>query len=201
MIEITIADIVEKRIRNVPNHRVYLVHDGEFSFYVGKSNRNVIARLREHINPSRPTILGQLIIANEPQSLLWQVKLFTLADCEPYIRQKLLFPVEDGGHYTVSMAEKDMIAVMGTIVNKDFNQKPAQLPKSYRGHSILREPNIAYELEFNEANWLRNMILSGWLGIEDHDAPGITWQHMTEYSLTDDEIQVYKELGETPPLP
>lgn len=73
MIKTTIGKALTERIQQ-QDHFIYLYRD--------------IDRLRQHLGDDRPWFpdaIGNLILDNKPLSLDWQMDLFTLKDCLPYI--------------------------------------------------------------------------------------------------------------------
>ena len=126
MKSVQIQDVLERQMDHVLGHLIYVVRDGDVVFYVGQSKRDVIMRFWEHMN--KPSRLGQLIALNRPQSMKWLVDFYTLADCQPYVKQQSLFSMQEWQHFDMDMAEQGMIAQMRPVLNKDFNVNPTPLP-------------------------------------------------------------------------
>lgn len=200
MITTTVGDILHHRIRQAPGHCVYHVFDGALNFYVGRSSRDVIARLTEHLDKSRPSQLGQLILLNLPEAEKWQIRLYTLRECEPYVQQKALFTLEEGVPFTVSAAEKNMITLFRTVVNKDYNPNPTPLPGDYKGHSIIRELKQGYSVEDQGGRWMLEMALAGWVCVEDQIAGQVIWWHENGKVLRSAEAEVYRFANDIAPL-
>lgn len=70
---------------------LYLLRDQERVIYAGKSEWNVLKRLREHLGlPNRwgwngawPSPIGMHILENAPASDQWTIEMLTLRDCLP----------------------------------------------------------------------------------------------------------------------
>lgn len=91
MIKTTIGEVLSGRIY-AKDHYIYLFRDGEEIFYVGRSY-SPITRLIQHIGDDRPWIpdaIGNLILNNKPLSLNWEMELYTLEDCLPFISEAYL---------------------------------------------------------------------------------------------------------------
>ena len=159
--------------------------------------RNVILRLRSHLDERRPSLLGELIKVNHPRSKTWQVDLYTLADCVSYVDQMALFPIQDGLPYDSITAEKGMIWRMRPVVNREHNPRPTPLPEVYEGHHILREEPLTYY----GAQWFTQAILNGWTYAEDHDRGRGEWWHHSGVTLTSEDMVRHIQAGSLPDLP
>lgn len=111
---------------------IYVIRDNATVFYVGKANRHIIDRLREHLGLSQrtptPSSTGEFVKANAPESDKWQVELFTLDDCAPHV--KTVFP--NFKRWDVEVAEKAMIRTLRPCLNGTYNFDPMPLPTHYR---------------------------------------------------------------------
>ena len=113
--------------------KIYLVRDGSTVFYIGKSDSDVIERLRTHLGfefrgrRSRSD-LGELIEANIPESESWNVELYTPDECR--------WAVPDGESYfriSAKLAEWCMIRHFKPCLNIVANRERATvLPKRYK---------------------------------------------------------------------
>lgn len=197
MRQITVGDLLEKRIETAPfDQLIYLVHLERLVFYVGQSKRNVVTRFLEHLN--KPSKLGQLIALNSPHSHRWGVRFFTLTECRPFVQQKRLFQDQGWEHFNMDMAEQALIAHFCPVVNSDFNPSPTPLPSSFNGRHLFTPPSIVDTAMKNETIWLNNMHLGGWVKIEDRHGRSF-WKHRDGRLLTDQQIDPYRLAGKLPP--
>ena len=197
---ITVAAIWKVPPNRYYRHRIYVVRDGDLVMYVGQSMRNVIGRLRTHLDERRPSLLGELIKVNHPMSKHWQVDLYMLADCAAYVDQFALFPLQEGLPYDSNTAEKGMIWKMRPVINRKHNPHPSLLPDGYRGHSILlaREPESIYM--HTEANWFANVILNGWVCAHGHESGRTEWWHHSGATLSDEGMTPYRVARRVPSI-
>jgi len=59
-------------------YSIYRFRDGEFVLYVGKTNRDILERLYEHIGMVGETQMTKFVEDNLPESLSWEIDLFTV---------------------------------------------------------------------------------------------------------------------------
>jgi hypothetical protein len=145
MIKITIRDLLvlddkldAKLIKLIEdsNCRVYLWRDGDIIFYVGKSDVAIIDRLLTHLGrgpwswgePLSP--MGRLVQQNLPESLAWQVELYTIDDCAAEIRRH--FPRKHVDSVASDVAEKALILEHRPCLNVVDNNFPQPLPGRYK---------------------------------------------------------------------
>src|SRR5579885_1704143 len=92
MVTITVKEAIEcppGLLDRVADHYLYAYRDGEVVFYVGRS-QSPLDRLTEHLGlagSSGGSRLGNLILDHTPESLAWQMELYTFADCAPLVQQ------------------------------------------------------------------------------------------------------------------
>ena len=208
MITVTVADLLKKEAPNALGHLIYVVRDAALVFYVGQSRRDVVTRFGEHLQA--PSRLGQLIALNEPTSRLWAVDFYALADCEPFVRQKSLFALQEWQHFDMDMAEQALIQVLRPVLNHDFNEKPTPLPARYRGHAALglAKPQTPLSASSRQAPltsaqdriWLNRVSLQGWVYEQVGLNGRMQWQHPSGKILTEAEMLLYRESGQLPPV-
>jgi hypothetical protein len=200
MKSVTVDLLIEREIEEALGHLIYVVRDGRFTFYIGQSKRDVITRFHEHLH--KPSLLGQIIQLNLPDSRQWLVDFYTLADCRPFIKQKSLFPMQAWEHFDMDMAEIAMIKQLRPILNQDFNPNPTPLPDRYLGHSLLHQPMPASPIQNQSLFpriWLNRMSLNGWTVSRDHSGH-ITWQHHSGLKINDGDMIPFRDAGKLPPL-
>lgn len=87
MIHLTIGDLIDGNTDHLDTdgHHLYVVRDGDVTFYVGKS-RSPITRLRGHLGLRDGwgfgdiSTLARFVECNMPDSRTWQIELLALAD-------------------------------------------------------------------------------------------------------------------------
>ncbi|MEM7331514.1 MAG: GIY-YIG nuclease family protein [Chloroflexota bacterium] len=199
----SVGDILNKRIEQAElNHLIYMVRFDQLVFYIGQSKRDVVTRFWEHLN--KPSKLGQLIKLNQPLSLNWEVAFFSLADCRPYVQQKLLFQDQEWEHFDMDMAEKELIHHFRPVANADFNSNPTPLPAHLKGRHLFTADSStslfgqATRASNNRA-WENKMRLSGWISINDENGR-VFWKHQNGNTLSPDQIKPYQERQKIPPI-
>lgn len=111
-------------------YRLYVIRDGDTILYVGLS-RDPFYRLQEHTGlgdgdvAAEPSRIGDLIVRFLPDSLTWDVDLYTLDDCTPYVAQiakgGYLHMYEEnkeslpGEKWCMEIAEEALIEVRATM--------------------------------------------------------------------------------------
>jgi hypothetical protein len=196
MKSVQVQDILERQIDHVLGHLIYVVRDGDVVFYVGQSKRDVVMRFWEHMN--KPSRLGQLIALNRPQSMAWSVDFYTLADCQPFVRQQSLFSLQEWQHFDMDMAERGMIAQMCPVINRDFNANPTPLPARYYGREVIGEAQeVVWQAQ--DRPWLNRMSLAGWVYVRDGENGRILWRHQNGTLFTDEVVAPYRQRGTLPP--
>jgi hypothetical protein len=141
MIDITINDILNDSTPDTEGHKIYIVYDGDYIFYIGRS-KCPVSRILSHIGlpsgwPALSSDLGKLIRANLPHSRQWQVKLLSLQDFgieeQGVLKDKL--PIED--------LEERLIYHFSPYCNTQFRRRgvPRILPERYKDPA----PKIANE--------------------------------------------------------
>ncbi|MEZ4594132.1 MAG: hypothetical protein R3D55_23770 [Chloroflexota bacterium] len=200
MITVTVGTILAKNITDTLGHLIYVVRDDRLIFYVGQSRRDVLTRFGEHLQ--KPSRLGQLIQLNAPASHEWAVDFYALADCAAFVRQKSLFALQEWQHFDMDMAEQAMIAAMRPVLNLDFNEKPTPLPARYRGHAALQLPkpvsNVSPTTSPQDRIWLNRMSLQGW--VLETKGTRTVWQHRSGKTLTNAEMEPYRQAGRVPTI-
>jgi hypothetical protein len=89
MLSITIGEALQQKLPDTWGHYLYLYRDGIVVLYVGRSEVP-IQRLREHLGERTYGLsdyVGHIIESSRPESFDWGIDLFTLEDCEPFIRK------------------------------------------------------------------------------------------------------------------
>ena len=118
-----------------PSAFIYLFRDGGTIFYIGKSV-DVYSRIEEHLGmQGRGYLRGgakmeYIVNTNRPESLAWEVYLYTIVDCEvitgcQYNRESY------GRDFAMEMAELDMIALHHPCLNTANNPHGTPLPARY----------------------------------------------------------------------
>lgn len=208
MITVTIGSILAKKVADTLGHLIYVIRDANLVFYVGQSRRDVLTRFGEHMQ--KPSRLGQLIQLNLPASEAWAVDFYELADCAAFVRQKSLFALQAWQHFDMDMAEQAMIQAMRPVLNLDFNEKPTQLPAGYRGHAALRlakpvtatsallSTGVSPTTSPQDRIWLNRMSLQGW--VLETTGTRTVWQHRSGKTLTNAEMEPYRQAGKVPTI-
>jgi hypothetical protein len=193
----TVQQLLDKQANHQTlGHLIYLVRDGALVFYVGQSRRDVVTRFAEHLQ--KPSRLGQLIDINTPESSLWQVDFYTLADCRPYVGQKSLFAMQAWEQFDMDMAEQALIAHFRPVLNADFNPNPTPLPPQYRGQALVAGGNHETAVSPTERIWLNRMGLQGWQYERAVDGRITHWRHRNGRRLTDSEMAPYRAANQIP---
>jgi len=142
MLKITVREAFEGTI-DTTNHYLYLYRDGETIFYIGRSTCP-LERLQEHVGMGaynrHTSRLGALILAHLPQSLLWQIELRTVAECDVlvyryrpeyyawYLQQISKNIVREA----TEVAEEVLIEHYRPCLNVMGNRQRQALPERYR---------------------------------------------------------------------
>jgi hypothetical protein len=117
-------------------HCIYVVREGECIFYVGQST-DIVNRLFEHFEHTgrgSSSRLGSFYDEHKDKSDSWQIDLYTLDDCEPYIVQYTSMSLNvyrNGSQMSIDKAEKTMMRHFHPCLNKRNNPDPSQLPDKY----------------------------------------------------------------------
>lgn len=153
MIQTTIGDLLDGVELETRGHRIYLVRDNDVVFYVGKSDVGVLGRLSDHLGrgdwrPGSPSILGELILDNLPESRAWQVELFTVLDCEDAIQRYFPHTSFKGTWYLYASddAEKALIWDHRPCLNTTYNYDGQRLPDRYRNKEDEKAMRAAAKL-------------------------------------------------------
>lgn len=115
-------------LKSVCRANIYIVRDGKTIFYIGKSNADIIDRVKSHFGfgdrfPGCSAHLYSLMIDNIPQSGKWKIDFLTIDDCSRRLKRKFS-SVED--------AEIAMIYSIGPCLNTTYNNGNRQaLPRKY----------------------------------------------------------------------
>src|SRR5579859_2235963 len=131
-------------------HFLYLVRDGDTVLYAGRSF-NPIERLRQHMGiddsfyRTDTDRIGRLFFYEKPESLEWQVEMYTIADCLSSVRRHIIsqFPFyteqlylsEVGIQGAISFAEQALIQEHHPCLNVIHNDCPTPLPIQYKWHT------------------------------------------------------------------
>ena len=145
MIKVTIQEALSKRLKT-DGHYVYLYRDDDTVFYVGQS-RHPLRRFYQHMGKYRGSYsdsVGDFIIENQPESLNWQIEIYTLEECRPFMACS-------DGYYEgcignpilfgeiVNAAEVAFIELFRPCFNRIHNLKPTSLPVKYHRPKIANE--------------------------------------------------------------
>lgn len=159
MIRMKVKDFLKGKLIDMDysSHHVYIYRDGDFVFYVGKSE-DIMARLWEHIGPVRGCSyygrfgkcgddVGRLIEVNAPDSLFWEIELLTIEDCRAYLNE-----VPSGGFYDTKLAivEKLLIEKFSPYLNGTFNANARSLTSKYRPLFDIEEFKKIHATVFDE---------------------------------------------------
>ena len=136
MITVTIADVLTRKTydRELSEHRIYLIRDGALPLYVSKTEIGPTNHILSHLFSDE---MGRVITNNLPESKIWQVDMFTVDDCRPYI----LKHKTEYLYYKIDQAEQAMICEYGPCLNVLFNQytpNHKHLPDKYKKHKIAK---------------------------------------------------------------
>lgn len=148
MLTITIRDLCEwDRDGTAPEwaepYSIYRFRDGEFVLYVGKTARNILERLYEHIGIDGQTGITKIVEDNLPESLNWEIDLFTVRECIPLIKK--YFKVKRIKDWDTDSAEKAMIQACRPALNSTLSYNSAQLPLKYTKKSLERQRKTMLE--------------------------------------------------------
>lgn len=112
---------------------IYLVRDGQTIFYIGKSGPDVVERMRTHLGQefrgrSKLDAVGELIVANFPESELWLIEFYSSEECRWTIPNSKTLRFVD-----TRTAEWCMIRHYKPCLNVSGNHYQATpLPKNYK---------------------------------------------------------------------
>ena len=142
MLQLTIQEALAGMLETT-DHALYLYRDGDTVFYIGRST-SPLERLWEHLGQGaytrRISPLGALILRHAPHSLLWQMELRTVAECEELVRQYRpeyheWYLQQMKKHLTyeaAEVAEEALIEHYHPCLNISGNSQGHPLPKQYR---------------------------------------------------------------------
>jgi len=144
MIELTIGDLLEERWPDdLPDSLcLYVIrdHESDLVFYVGKSTRDVILRLIEHLGLGHRYKLaiekfadnvGQFVLYRLPRSRAWKVQLYTIEEAS---NEQYTFSGESWRD--LPLAEETMIRRLRPCLNVTHNSDGRGLPVEYLDPSI-----------------------------------------------------------------
>lgn len=128
MFRITVGEFIDKEDwsdQPIEAHCIYIVHNVDIIFYIGKS-ADIVRRLWGHFGSEihggwpgfgrRASDLGRLIRANFPLSKGWYIDLLTLEDCGRYTIFNL--PTMD-----IDTAEATLIQLLNPCLNRELNRR------------------------------------------------------------------------------
>jgi hypothetical protein len=140
MLTVTIKDIIDGDWDKLDGadepHCIYIVRDGDCILYVGQSV-DIFNRLLEHfghVGRGSGSGLGSFYDAHQDISNSWQIDLYTLSDCEPYITRYTsmsLTVYRNGSQNAINKAEKTMMRHFHPCLNTRNNPDPSPLPDKY----------------------------------------------------------------------
>ncbi len=111
-------------------YSIYCFRDGDFILYVGKTKRHIVERLWEHVGFAGQTQMTSLIEDNLPESLGWEIDLFTVLECIPLINKHLKVK-RIINECDFDLAEEAMIRESHPAVNRSLNFDGAEMPEKY----------------------------------------------------------------------
>ena len=135
MVQATIKDIIDGNLDQVDLSGIYIVRDGEHVLYVGRAV-DVVQRLHDHIEKWASSAIGDVIHANAPQSLSWQVELMGAEECRSIsisfapLYEDLLIPI------SIESAERYMIRHYHPSLNTSNNPNPNRLPSHIKRYPV-----------------------------------------------------------------
>jgi len=119
--------------KKTPGHFLYSIEDSGIMLYIGRSLQPV-KRLRHHVSINGLNeigTLGKLIFCNLPNSLYWQVLLYTLADCEQTIARYYQSDVFSGTLTQRSEWLQEYHHVAGRDAREQYNNFSASFGTAY----------------------------------------------------------------------
>lgn len=130
MIQITIKDVLDGKIADIPERGIYIFRDGDCVLYVGKSIR-VATRLKEQLQSI--SALTDLIEINKPSSLFWQIEVMTVEECYPYALKEH----PKGVYLTLDTAEGVIIRHHQPCLNGSLNLNRGRLPAHIKRRELI----------------------------------------------------------------
>lgn len=130
MIQITIKDVLEGNIAGIPDQGIYVFRDGDCVLYVGKSI-HVLTRLKEQLRSI--SALTDLIEANKPSSLFWQIEVMTVEECRLYALKER----PNGVYLNLDTAEGVIIRHHQPCLNGSLNLNRGKLPAHIKRHELI----------------------------------------------------------------
>lgn len=131
MITVTIADVIGNTlpVSGWEGYHLYVIRDGDFVLYVGKSDQNIIDRLQDHLGLTYrgESQVGELVNDNTPESLQWKIDLRNIPECASIVKR----------HYPACkkvdlyIAEHALILEFAPPLNVQSNPYPNELPRKY----------------------------------------------------------------------
>jgi predicted GIY-YIG superfamily endonuclease len=116
-------------------HFIYVYTDGEYTFYVGRS-QDPYTRLRQHIGIEGRSRLadsiGQFILDFRPESLAWLMQIYTLHELDP---DRFQAAKANEMQHTTAFAdsiEQSLIDRLHPCLNGQHNRQATALPRKYR---------------------------------------------------------------------
>ena len=119
--------------------RLYIVQDGDATFYVGKS-QDIPNRIMSHMGERNPPYgqdvqcsdLGTFMIDNAPASRNWTVRMLTVGAVGDALGDALGVGFSEHPH-SVDQAERALIAMLRPALNRALTINGCQaIPKSYK---------------------------------------------------------------------
>lgn len=137
---ITVDDVVQwfndsKYPDDLNEYELYCFRDGDLVLYVGKTERYIADRLLEHLGITGSSSMTQLIQDNVPESMGWQIELYSFGECAKLV-EKFYGKIKGYGSEErwvrwVELSEKALIKEYRPAVNGTNNEGGTALPEKY----------------------------------------------------------------------
>jgi predicted GIY-YIG superfamily endonuclease len=153
MLRTTVKAVLEKTFdAGDEPYCVYLIREGDVVLYIGRSS-DPERRLREHFGLSwreSGGSIGSFYEQHEAEAIAWQIELYTLEDCEPYVLQHLPHAMKSYRNpareeLSDRNAEIAMIRHFRPCLNVLNNFDPSPLPGKYLTKTTSPFPLWSFE--------------------------------------------------------
>lgn len=150
MIKTTIKEALTRRTKT-DGHYIYVYRDNGVVFYVGQSKKPMY-RFAQHMGKYRNAcadLVGSFILDNMPESQDWQIEIYTLEECKPFLTHDIRFyeesinsPLPFIFDMVIDQAEVALIRHFNPCLNTLDNPNPSRIPEKYTKNNKIANEGV-----------------------------------------------------------